>query len=466
MTTMLEPSDYGQWVLLAAFQIFCSLILLNPVDQHVFRHTHIWWDEGNLLRYLSKYNQYIWVVSILIAFIVMVWWDVTQIAENGTLILGLSAGVAVGLVVYLSAWSAALTTSLNMLGFRAQGVIWTVTSALVSLVSSALFVMQYTHAIAWMTGQALGAAVGALGAWRTLRKHSMKSYSSDKKIDFSEFLSRSTILAFCLPLAAATSFMWLQNTGFRFLVGSGWGVAELGIFAVGLGVSAQLTSIIESLAMQFFYPFFARHISDAKTDQQTGSALSDLMNVLAPIYAIWAGFNAIFAAVLLNVLTDARYHAAVPFVIFGAMIEFMRCTTNLWSNTARAKLRTKGLIIPYGIGAAVVWLGVIGLTHIGVGLTGVSTVLLIASIATCGTMIMIMQRVLHISIDMSRLVIGLSIMCTCFAMAIIKPIAIVGRYQSMAMLISGGVAVSFLMAGMLWKNPALKRLLSISLNKT
>lgn len=463
MTTVLAPSDYGQWVLLVAFQTFCGLFLINPVDQHVFRHAHAWWDDGTLLRHLAKFDRYIRLVSLFITVAVVSWSSYKPSEGGNNLALGLAAGLTVGVIVYLGTWNTVFVTLLNVLGFRVQSVIWMIASVLVGLVCSTLFVTQYPHAISWVLGQAFGAAVGAFGAWRTLRRYSEGNSVYSRRIAFADFLNRATVLSFCLPLAAATGFMWLQNTGYRFWVGGIWGVAELGILAVGLGVSAQLTAIIESLAMQFLYPYFARRITNANSDTQTGSALSDLMNVLAPIYAIWAGFNAVCAAALLEVLTDSRYHVAAPFVIFGAMIEFTRCTTNLWSNTARAMRQTKGLIYPYGLGAAVVWLGAIGAAHFEMGLSGLSAVLVIAGLVTCGSMIVLMQRLLPISIDVPRLVLGLTVMGACFAAALVTPMQTIGLYQNLTLLLFGGVVASLLMAATLWRNRALTRLLSASL---
>jgi O-antigen/teichoic acid export membrane protein len=463
LTTLLAPSDYGQWALLVAFQTFCGLFLINPVDQHVFRHAHKWWDDGIFLSYLAKFDQYIRFVSLFIMVAVILWSYYSQGDGNNNLVLGLAAGMVVGFIVYIGTWNTMFVAFLNVFGFRAQSVIWMITSALVGLTFSTFFVMQYPHAISWIFGQALGAAVGAIGAWRTLRSHSVKISASNKHFVFADFLNRSTILRFCLPLAAATGFMWLQNTGYRFWVGGVWGVAELGILVVGLGVSAQLAAIIESLAMQFLYPYFARSITDAKSEKEVGAALSDLMNVLAPIYAIWAGFNAVCAGAFLEMLTDARYHVAVPFVIFGAMIEFVRCITNLWSNTARAIRRTKGLILPYGLGATVVWLGAIGAAHFEIGLNGLSFVLVIAGIVTCAAMIILMQRLLPISIDVPRLAIGLSVMGACFALAIIMPMQLIGPYQNLVFLLLSGAVASSIMVAMLLRNPALTRLLSASL---
>lgn len=462
MTTLLNPSDYGQWALLVAFQTFCALFLINPVDQHLFRHAHEWWDEGKLLSYLLRFEQYIRYVSIFIIAVLLLWYYIPSDGGDN-LEVGLLAGVTVGSMVYFGAWNIIFVTLLNMLGFRVQSITWMVISALVGMLCSVFLVMQYPHAILWMLGQSLGMAVGAFGAWKTLRSHSLKGSDSSRHIAFTDFLNPSTILTFCLPLGAATGFMWLQSTGYRFFVDGVWGVAELGILVVGLGISAQLTAIVESLAMQFLYPYFARRITNAKSDDQTGAALSDLMNVLAPIYAIWAGFNAMCAAALLEVLTDERYHVAIPFVIFGAMIEFMRTTTNLWSNTARAVRRTKGLIVPYGLGAAVVWAGAIGAAYFQTDLFGLSSVLVAGGIATCGGMIVIMQHLLPLTIDVPRIVFGLVVMSLCFTVAIMMPIQIVGLYQHLVMLILSGVVTCLLMAATLWRNPALTRLLSAPL---
>lgn len=459
MTTFLTPSDYGQWSLLVAYQTLGALFLINPVDQHVFRFAHIWWDAGKLIENLKKYNLYIIAVSLFIGLIVFLWWSI----NNGIATAGILSGISVALILYLSSCSIGLSFLLNMLGFRADSVTWAVVSAIVGLLSSTLLVMQYPNAMTWLYGQAIGFAIGALGALNSLRKRHPKLDIPSQKIAFSNFINRFTVFNFCLPLAAATGFMWLQNTGYRLFVGDVWGFTALGFMVIGLGISAQLTAIIESLAMQFLYPYFARRVASAKSDGQIGTALSDLMNVLAPIYAIWAGFNAICATALLELLTDARYHVAVPFVIFGAMIEFMRCTTNLWSNTARAKLKTKGLIMPYMVGAGVICFGMLTAKYFQINLITLSSILVIAGLFTLITMIFIMQKLLLISIDFPRILIALLIMGTCFFVAIFTPLKTNGIFQHLTLLVVSGFVASLLIGLMLWRNAALSRLLSTQL---
>lgn len=465
MTTLLSPADYGLYALLASFQTFAGSFLIGPVGQHINRHTHAWWDEGTLLRRLARYNQYILGVSLFISLPVVVWWLQSQAnTGNDRLQHAITAGVSVSAIVFLGTWNLTLVPILNLLGFRIRSVVWTIIPLVTGILFSTLFVAKYHSAVAWIFGQAFGAALGGSCAWLFLKRYHKESVMPSNQSDVTVYLlDKQTIVKFCLPLAVATGFMWLQNTGYRFVVGDVWGVKELGILVVGLGISAQLWGIIESLAMQFLGPYLYRHITDAESDLQSGQVLSDYLNTLIPLYAVFAGFNAVCGAAVLSVLTDARYHVAAPFVLFGAIIEFTRATTNLWTNAAQAKRRTKGVMLPYGLGAAVVWVGAIGASHFNAGLTGLSIVLVVAGIVTCGSMIIIMKRLLPITINVPRLAIGLSVMVACFVIATIAPLKFAGHYQNIAFLLSGGLVAGLLITSLLWRNSSLTRLLSASL---
>jgi len=351
-----------------------------------------------------------------------------------------------------------------MLGFRSSSVAWMAVTSIVSLAFGAIFVIQYPSAVSWVLGQAVGAVVGALGAWLCLRRHKSANHAfSDQAECPADLLDRTTILAYCIPLATATGLMWLQNTGYRFWVGTVWGAAELGLLAIGLGISAQLWAIVENLASQFLYPYFYRHITEIKDDSQTGEALSDLLNVLGPVYTVLAAFNALFAAVLLQVLTNDRYHSAAVYVLFGAVIEVTRCTTNLWSNAAQVKCRTKGVILPWGLGSMTVIGGAAAVRYWNGGVNAFSAVLVSAGIVTCFSMIFIMRRVAPAKIDTRRWISGFAVMGICLAVAVIKPLSNQGIYQNLGLLLVGGTLACACMAAMLWRNPALSRLLSVPL---
>jgi O-antigen/teichoic acid export membrane protein len=262
--------------------------------------------------------------------VVLLWWLAYSVTDK-VIDAGLLAALAVCAIVFFGTWNSTLVPILNMIGFRGVSVVWMTISSVSGLALSAIFAYKFHTAMSWVLGQALGLAIGSIGAGVVLRHHHVeRRFVSNAADELPTLLNRQTIILYCLPLAAATGFMWLQNTGYRFLVGGVWGVVELGVLAIGLSISSQLWSIFESLAMQFLNPYFFRHVTEAKTELQSSEVLSDMVNVVWPLYAVFAGFNILFASTLLVVLTDERYHGAVVFVVFGAFIEFARCTTNLW----------------------------------------------------------------------------------------------------------------------------------------
>jgi len=463
MTSVLEPKDYGIYALLVAFQGFCGLFLINPVGQHINRHTHAWWDDGTLLKRLAGYNIYVLAISAGIAVVVTLWW-LTYPTTDKNLVAGLLAAAAVSATVFWGTWNTTLVPILNMIGFRGGSVAWMTVSSIVGLAFSTMFAHQYHTAMSWVMGQALGMAVGAIGAGVMLRGHqAVRAVATNSPSEFASLLNRHTILTYCLPLAAATGFMWLQNTGYRFWVGGVWGAAELGILVIGLNISSQLWSIVESLAMQFLNPYFFRHITEAKSDFQMAAVLSDMVNIMWPLYAIFAGFNMLFASSLLVVLTNDRYHSAVAFVMLGALIEFARCTTNLWSYAAQIQRRTTKVILPYGLGALIVWLGALGVSYFKSDLKILAITLVISSVVTCAAMFMLMQRMLPVVLDVRRWLVGSVLLIIFLAIVVIMPVRNVGLYQNVVVLFLGGILTLGCMAVLLWRNPALSRLLSASL---
>ena len=463
MTHLLAPKDFGVYTLLLAFQGFCGLILINPVGQHINRHTHAWWDDSTLLKRLVGYNLYILIVAVFIAIVVMIWWLLYPSTDNHFL-TSLLAALAVSAIVYFGTWNGTFIYILNMIGFRGGSVMWMTTTSIVGLVCSTILVYQFHTSMSWMIGQAVGMAIGAIGAGTMLRKHQTnKAQVHNNSNKLPTLLNRETVVKYCLPLATATGLMWLQSTGYRFWVGGVWGVAELGMLAIGLSISSQLWAVIEGLAMQFLHPYFFRHITEAKTDEQMNLILSDMVNVMWPLYAVFAGFNMLFASSLLVVLTDARYHSAVTFVMLGGLIEFARCTTNLWSYASQIQRRTTKIILPYAIGALIVWLATLGLSYFNGTLQMLAIALVISGIVTCSIMIILMQRLHPVVIDLRRWLIALSILIICIFVDIYIPIYNQDLYQNLLLLLLGAFFCACCMAIQLLRNPALTRLLSVSL---
>lgn len=466
MTTLLEPNDYGIYTLLVAFQGLCGLLLINPVGQHINRHTHSWWDDGTLLQRLRAYNRYIIAVSTGIATVVVVWWCLYP-GTDQSLVGALLSALAVSAVVYLGTWNGTVVYILNMLGFRSASVRWMLSTSIVGLLFSMLFTYNFHSGTSWLLGQAVGMAVGALGAGLMLRNnHSVRKFPNSPDATDAPLLNKQTIVSYCLPLAMATGLMWLQSTGYRFWVGGTWGAAELGLLAVGLSISAQIWATIETLSIQFLNPYFFRHITSVKSDAQKSVILSDMVNVIWPIYAVLAGFNMIFASSLLMVLTNERYHGAVTFVLFGVLIEFARCTANLWSYAAQIEQSTTKYISPYGVGAIVVWAGAIAVTYVQGGIVFMAIVLAISGLVMCVVMLLVMQRMIPVKLDIWRWGAGSGMLLACMVSAIFIPLRVQGFATNILAIIFGLLFSGGAMLALLWRNPALLRLLAVNLRRT
>lgn len=463
MTTLLEPKDFGIYTLLISFQGLCGLIFINPVGQHINRHTHAWWDDKTLLKRLAGYNKYIVAVSVGIAIVVAAWWGMYP-GTDQSLAGALLSALAVSAMVYLGTWNGTVVYILNMLGFRSASVRWMLSTSIIGLVFSALLAYNYHTGISWLLGQAVGMAVGALGAGLMLRKcHSNSASSMVTVTAVAPLLDKKTIVCYCLPLAIATGLMWLQNTGYRFWVGGAWGAAELGLLAVGLSISAQIWAIIETLSMQFLNPYIFRHITDVKSNSQKSVILSDMINVMWPVYAVLAGFNMVFASSLLKVLTNERYHAAVTFVLLGVFIEFFRCTANLWSYAAQIERSTTKYIWPYGLGTLIVWLGMIAVTYTNGDIIYIAVILAISGLVMCVVMFRVMRLMIPVALDVRRWIAGAAMLLGCIVSVIFIPVRIEGFIINIGFITLGLIVSGSVMLTLLWRNPALTRLLAVTL---
>ena len=455
VTTYLTPEQYGELSLLIAVQSFCGLFLINPIGQHINLHTHSWWDDGTLIARLKSYQRYILGVSFIGGVVVFAMGKQQSSAQ----ILWTSAVMFIAVVV--GTWNSTLIPMLNMLGFRAASVVWSILTIMLSLACSILFVIWLPSAVAWFAGQSIGMGIGALGAKYFLSKHAIPSKRSKGLLSL---MDRRTILSYCLPLAMATGFMWLQLSGYRFLVESYWGLAQLGLIVVGLQLAGQISALVESLAMQFFYPMFFRRVSDHEQLYEVKLALSDLLNTLVPVYLVLTGLIVLSAPYLLKLLVASQFQDGVFFVMLGAGIELCRVMGNIFSNAAQITRKTKSVALPYALGAisTFVLIALIGIKQQEIIWVGVA--LIVGALIMLMFMLIVMYRQVSFKLDIFRCFLGIATMLAMIGVSGWEPKAdglfVAVESLSVIMCFSGLVIVA-----LLWKNPATLRLIKVQLRK-
>jgi O-antigen/teichoic acid export membrane protein len=453
MTTVLTPVQYGEWVLLTTVQMFCGLFLVNPIGQHINLHTHSWWDEETLVARLKPYGSYIVAVALTGSLVIV---GLNHPLTNVALLWMVLASFC---MIGAATWNSTLIPMLNLLGYRGESVILSTITVAIGLIASLVLVRAYPGAIAWFGGQAIGMAAGALGAWFLLRKKAGRAAARRPRL---RLLDRKTLLTYCLPLSIATGLMWVQLSGYRFLVEKFWGLAELGFLAVGLQLAAQVWNLAESLAMQFLYPLFYRRISSGVADRSMHEAYSDLLNTLVPIYLLLTGILITVAPSLLKLLVSPKFHDAVIYVVLGACIELFRVLGSLLSNAAHAKRQTKSLALPYGVGS-IVGLGLIyaaGALHLSLVWSAVA--LVVAGAATFGVMAIGMHKQIAIVPDVWRISAGALMVAVAIVLLVMYP-EIPDWKGAFSMFAAGGVITCLGLYALLRNNPAMHRMLLVKL---
>jgi O-antigen/teichoic acid export membrane protein len=455
VTTFLTPEQYGELALLIAVQMFCGLFLINPVGQHINLHTHAWWDEGSLMVRLKSYRYYVLAVSLLGAAVGF------YISKQHSAEQLFWAAAAVFAMVAAGTWNATLIPMLNMLGFRAASVLWSIVTVAIGLISSILLVRWSPSATAWFSGQAIGMAAGALGAKYVLRRHAIPSKSSRIALSL---LDRHTVLTYCMPLALATGLMWLQLSGYRFVIEGYWGLSQLGFLAVGLQLAGQIWSLAESLAMQFLYPLFYRRVSAHEKHAEVRLAVSDLLNTLVPVYFVLAGLTILSAPYLLKLLVAPQFWGALDFVMLGTGIELCRVLGNLLSNAAHVRRKTKSLALPYAAGSmtALALIYFAGTRQMEISWAGAA--LMAGAIAMFIIMLISMYRQVRFCLDVGRCFVGVAAMLAMASLVIWMP-KVSGLGATLGLLMLAAAPAGIVVSALLWKNPATLRLLNVQLRK-
>ena len=364
-------------------------------------------------------------------------------------------------VVILGAWNATLVPMLNMLGFRGASVFWSVFTATIGLACSILFVIWFPSAVSWFAGQSIGMGIGALGARYVLQKHALRTISLERNLTL---IDRRTVLSYCLPLALATGFMWIQLSGYRFLVEIYWGLAQLGLIVVGLQLAWQISALIESLAMQFFYPMFFRRVSAYEKLDEVTLALSDLLNTLVPVYFVLTGLIILSAPYLLKLLVASQFQDGVFFVMLGAGIELCRVMGNIFSNAAQITRKTKSIALPYIVGSITTFIliALIGIKRQEIVWVGVA--LIAGAIMMLSVMLVVMYRQVSFRLDIYRCLLGITTMFAMVGVLDWMPKAdgfiVAVEFLSVITCFSG-----FVIVALLWKNPATLRLIKVQLRK-
>lgn len=387
-TTYLPPEEMGRLSLLTATVAFYALILVNPVGMFINRRFHAWDALGRAKYYFKLHWIYLLMVSGIAAVSLTIFNQLHSFGFQFNIVWLLS--LVCGSLLFNTINQTAIP-SINMLEFRGRFIILTLATIGTGLIISFLLVMTFEPtAELWMLGLLIGQTLFALVGVKVFfeklqpQNHTLRPSRAHLILLFS----------FAWPVAVSISFNWLQTQGYRFIMADHLGLASLGLFVAGYGISAGLMAAFETVLTTYFQPKFYKHVSGNNTAEQSlawnkyaGAILPSLMLVTFLIIGL--------APELTRFIMGPDFQAASQFVVWGVLAEGARVIAGIYSLSAHAKMKTKLLMFPNILGAllciVLIWLLVSIFGAHGVGLARV--------LAALG-MLVCMHYMMIVSLDM------------------------------------------------------------------
>jgi len=398
-TKFLQASELGNFYLLVSIAGFFSLFMVNPIGQYINRKTHDWHKKKKLLNVFYLYNYYLIFLAI---FSVLIIYSLRYFNIGGN-INSLLLLIIVPVYIFFHSWNQTIIPMINILGGRVAFVLFTLASQLLFLIISYLLITEVAEkGSLWFLGQAIAFGLVAISAlvYFKMKFHVVFNIKTAHK--YVNNKNVKSMLNFTTPLSVSVLFFWFQSQSYNIIIEKNIGSEFLGYFGVGMAIALAISSSFEAIVMQYIYPKMYESMSDS---HKFSRIISKISNLILPIYFYLAIFVTIFAVHINTVLVDEKYYSSYVFVIFGIWISFFRMSSNIISNVAHSKMKTKKLILPNIIGAAIGVFGVGLATNFDNYDFYIPFALLAASISSFFVNFRTMSNLLHINLRMKNFLI-------------------------------------------------------------
>ena len=369
-TTLLSPEEMGKVALVLTTTAFFALFLVNPVGMFINRRLHAWQASGMAQHYLIRYANYLLLVALFAAI------SLPLLHMSGATNFGISTGWLIFLVcgsLLFNTINQTAIPSLNMLGDSRRFVLLSVATIATSFIFATLLVrIMQPVAQYWLLGLLLGQAVLAwVGTSILFAQLQQTGPATAAPVIHRRHLR--TLFNFAWPVAIAAGLGWVQGQGYRYLMEGQLGLASLGLFVAGYGISAGIIAGFESVLTTYFQPRLYRDVSTDHPDRQA-QAWQRYAAAVIPSLLLTVALVVILAPELTRLFLGNNFQAAVDFVVWGALAEAARVLIGTYSLIAHVHMQTRWLILPSLIGAilsialSVALIPIMGATGAGVGL--------------------------------------------------------------------------------------------------
>ena len=404
-TKYLDASEMGNYYLVVSITGFFSLFFINPIGQYINRKTHQWYEEKNILNIFYIFNYYIFFLSFLsIAIIYILYsFNIGNNIELFTLI------IVISIYIIFNTWNQTIIPMINMLEYRISFVLLTLASQLLFLILAYTFITVFAkEGIYWFLGQVIAFGIIALISLVYFIQKIQNSFDINIAHKMINKVNLEKIIKFSAPLSISVLFFWMQTQSYPLIIEKYLTLEFLGYLGVGMTVALAISNAFESIIMQYLYPTMYKSMNN---EIQFSNTISNIINLILPIYFLLSIYVSIFAIYINSILVDSKYFDSYIFVIFGIWIAFFRMSSNIIANIAHSKMETKKLILPNLIGAVSTVVGVIIAAQTQNYQFNIPIVLVISAIISFLIMYKMMNRLVPIKLEIKNflLVLVLSI---------------------------------------------------------
>ncbi|MDE1234347.1 lipopolysaccharide biosynthesis protein [Vibrio aestuarianus] len=342
-TTILPEEELGTVYFVVAIQAFFVLSFISPIGQYFTRQTNCWFVGGVLRKNLFKYSLYLLLIAV-VAFLLL---SLTRLL--GITDLSFDLILIISCLIFSQSANQTIVPLFNMIEHRYAFVTFNLMTALLSAIFSFLLLIYWSEtSISWLLGIVLGnmTVTGISVWWMKNNIHQNNNAREPKNNNVSE------VVSFALPIAFSTFFMWFLASGYRVLIEHAYGLAFLATLGVGLAVSCQIFSIVESLLMQYFVPALYRNIGGVCKDTRL-KFINQYISTVIPIYFSLAIFLTFAIEYIFPFLVAEKYYTSYMIAVYGVWVELFRVLTNAFAITGQIEKVTSRTVLPYIIGSTV-----------------------------------------------------------------------------------------------------------------
>jgi O-antigen/teichoic acid export membrane protein len=352
LTELLSPEQVGQYYILISIINFLAFSLLNPLGQFYARHLINWQSTGNL-KTATILLLFLYIIGLPIALLIGVmifyFFGYQQYFELTNYLLLLT-------VLFLALTHGTFFNAINILVSRVKFIKYFVSSQLIGITFSAILAGTFKTAIAWMYGLAITQIIFGFTAVTLVTGDQKFSYKKFTDAFQPSYVKR--VFLFIFPVTITLILQWSQSSAFRLIIENQYPLQILASISLGFALSAAIFSSIESLSTQFYMPLYLRKITQAPLDERR-NLWNKLADIMLSIYVSATVFTILLAPQITNVLLAKEFREVFIYVIFGALIEKARVTTNLFYLVSQSEIKTGKTIIPYFFGFLVLIIGLL-----------------------------------------------------------------------------------------------------------